>query len=112
MTYTARVTLTAPMELVDVCAKIGKAFDPDVGGEKSFYEIDGHLETQFPAIPEFAASLPYLIESPTLLHQSCLKDYAARWPELEPPTLAECEQFCNQVTLEVDDGLSDRASGV
>ena len=109
MSYTAKVKLTAPLTLADVCAKIGKAFDPDTGGEKSFYEIDGRLETQFPAVPEFAASLPYLMASPELLHQSCALDYATRWPELESPTLEDCEAFCNQTTLEVDDGtaLSD-----
>ena len=109
MTYSAKVKLTAPLALTDVCAKIGKAFDPDVGGEKSFYEVDGHIETQFPAVPSFAASLPYLMASPELLHQSCQLDYATRWPELEAPTLVDCAAFCNQVTLEIDDGtaLSD-----
>lgn len=113
MSYTVKVRLTAPLALEDVCAKVGKAFDPDVGGEKSFFKVwpQGHteetplaplhLETQFYATPDFAAALPHLIASASLLHQSCVLDFETRWPDWTPPTLKECEAFCKQATLEV-----------
>ncbi|WP_198314533.1 hypothetical protein [Chitinibacter sp. GC72] len=116
MSYTASIKLTAPTSLTEICAKIGKAFDPDTGGEYSFYAVYpvGHsgdtplpavqIQTQFYAVPEFAASLPYLLADPELLHASCELDYSRRWPELTAPTLTECQAFCAQTNLEVDDG--------
>jgi hypothetical protein len=111
--YTTRISMTAHLSLEATCAKIGKAFDPDVGGERTFYKVypPEHtldtplpatgLATQFYALPEFAASLPYLMASPELLHQSCLLDYETRWPELEPPTFEECVAFTRVATLDI-----------
>ncbi len=112
--YSNKVKIAAPLSLADVCARIGKAMDPDVGGERSFYRVypEGHseetpqpplrLETQFYATQGFAESLTALLTNPVALHQVCLSDYAARWSSLTPPTLAECQQFCSQTTLEID----------
>lgn len=38
-------------------------------------------------------------ELQALLDAVVSADYAARWPELVPPTLAECEAFCSAVTV-------------
>lgn len=35
-----------------------------------------------------------LIDTPPALHAAVSADYAARWPDLTPPTLAECHAFC------------------
>lgn len=113
--YTVHVKMTAPVSMSEICAKIGRAFDPDTGGDKSFFNVypAGHsqenplapisIATDFWAIPEFAAGLPYLMTDPELLRSSCELDYSTRWQELDAPTLAECEQFCEQVVLKIDE---------
>jgi hypothetical protein len=101
MSYTAKVKLISNKTLVDICAKIGKAFDPDTGGDKSFYEVEDHLETEFYAIPLFADQLQLLIINPEALYQYCIDDYDKRWADLIPPTLEECTDFVEKTTLTI-----------
>lgn len=115
MIFTTRIDMTAPLELEVVCAKIGKAFDYDSGGDKTFYKVypSGHTEdkplpathlaTGFWAIPTFAESLPYFMDDPELLLQSCNRDYSNRWPDEEPLTLQECKEFTEKAQLTIQE---------
>lgn len=93
MSYTEWLTITVPVSVASEAAAIGKAFDPDVGGEFSFTEIDGQLVCSTPCTAAFKAQALALMGDANALHQACLADYASRWPDLTPPTLADCEAF-------------------
>lgn len=106
-----KVIIQCPTNLAGVAAKIGKAFDPDVGGEKSFYAVYPsdhseeapkpalYLETGFYSTVEFSALIEFLLSNPVELHNYCVNDYASRWPELTPPTQVECQSFCDSAAL-------------
>lgn len=106
-----KIIIQCPTDLADVAAKIGKAFDPDIGGEKSFYAVYPsdhseespkpalYLETGFYATQEFSNLMRALLASPSNLFDYCKSDYAARWPSLTPPTLDECEKFSIGATM-------------
>lgn len=83
-----------------VAPAIAQAFDPLSDGGKSFdtlraTDASGNTwaVTHSPATAEIAAGILYLQSIPGLLHQSVMRDYAARWPDQEPPTLEACEAF-------------------
>lgn len=48
---------------------------------------------------KFSAQVPYLLANPAALHAAVSADYARRWPDLIPPTLADCEAFCAGASL-------------
>lgn len=109
--YTERLTITVPASLADIAEKIGRAMDPDTGGERSFSRtVTGYngedpiygdtLVCSTPCVPEFKAQAQLMLADPAMLHYAVSADYAARWPDHEPPTLAECEQFIAALTLE------------
>lgn len=101
MLYDAQITLTIPESLREIANRIGKAFDPDTGGDHTFdgEAVDGLISVTIPCVREFADAMPFFAMSPEALHESVLRDYALRWPELVPPTVAECQAFCNAVSL-------------
>lgn len=39
------------------------------------------------------------MSNPPALHAAVSADYTARWPDLTPPTLAECQAFCAGAVL-------------
>jgi len=82
--------------MTDIAAAIGRALDPDQGGDKSFVLSEDALtiSTSTPCTEEFAQQAGYMLTHPEALHQAVSADYAARWSDLVQPTLAECEQFC------------------
>lgn len=107
------LTLSYSPELADIAARIGKAMDPDVGGDRSFcrpvtgYEADGEtpiygdtLTCRTGCTAEFKAQALAMLGNAAMLHHVVQTDYTARWPELTTPTLAECETFLNQLTAE------------
>ena len=97
MSYTARLTITIPANLIDVGRAISRALDPDVGGADSWVPTADGYVADTPCTEAFRDQAQAMLENPALLHQSVSADYAARWPELTPPTLAECEAFCAAV---------------
>lgn len=99
MSYDNWLTISVPVSQAASAAKIGKAFDPDVGGEFSFTEMDGQLVCSTPCTSAFKDQAFVLMADPAALHQACLADYASRWPDLTPPTLAECEAFLQVATI-------------
>jgi hypothetical protein len=99
------ISITLPAELADIAAKIGRALDPDVGGDKSFgLSADGlTIHTTAPCSDEFYAQAMYMIDHPEALHAACAADYAKRWQGFEAPTLEECKLFCAGVIRPVND---------
>ena len=114
MSYNYTVRIEVPASQAVVAAKIGAALDPDSGGAASWNRtIIGYTEgetpepifgdTIFVSTPcrqEFAEQVSLLIANPAMLHAVVAQDYAARWPDEVPPTLAECESFCASVIPE------------
>ena len=99
--YTTSLSISLPAELADIAAAIGRALDPDVGGADSFTLSDDALtiSTSTPCTSAFAQQAAYMLANPQALHAAVSADYAARWADLVPPTLAECEQFCSGVIV-------------
>ena len=97
--YNHTLTLRLPVELADIAAKIGKALDPDSGGEKSFVPSEDGLtiSTSTPCTEAFAAQAQAMLTDPAMLHYAVAQDYATRWPDLTAPTLAECTLFLQSV---------------
>lgn len=58
------------------------------------------LQCCAPCTAEFKAQAQAMLSDPALLHYAVTADYAARWPDHTPPTLAECEAFVTALTLE------------
>lgn len=92
--YTEQFNLTLFDTVKDIAAKVGKGFDPDVGGEYSFIDNgDGTISTSTPCTPEFKIQGELLMTDANMLYQAMQGAYAERWSDLSPPTLVECEQF-------------------
>lgn len=94
MSYTARLTITIPAALLEVGRAISRALDPDVGGADSWMPTDAGYMADTPCTAEFHAQAIAMLADPSLLHQAVLADYAARWPDMVPPTLEQCGAFC------------------
>ena len=115
MSYSETLTITLPAELADIAAAIGRALDPDQGGDKSFsrditgYSGEGFDRTPIygetiscttPCEPHFLAQAEYMMLHPEALFAAVSADYATRWPDLVAPTLADCEAFCAAIVYE------------
>lgn len=99
MSYSETLVIRVPLNQAATAAAIGRAFDPDLGGERSFTEISGELVCSTPCTPEFKAQAIALLGDAAALQAACAADYAQRWAGLTPPTLAECEGFLSDVTM-------------
>jgi hypothetical protein len=97
--YNEIISITLPADLAEIASKIGAAMDSDVGGHDSFsLSADGlTISTTALCTASYKAQADYLLEHPADLFAFVSQDYATRWPDLVPPTLAECEQFCGGV---------------
>ena len=97
--YDSTFAITLPAALAEIAAKIGRAMDADVGGADSFQlSADGlTISTSTPCTSGFAEQAQYMLSHPEALFQAVAADYAARWADMTPPTLAECEAFCTGV---------------
>lgn len=109
MRYSHRLTITIPAALYEVACAIARSLDPDTGGADSF---GGRLQGDPPAVPDaystatpctaqFAQQAQVMAANPSLLHAVVSADYSARWPDLTPPTLADCQAFCAGALLAV-----------
>ena len=106
MSYNAQVTTKIPAPLYRIACAIAKALDTDSAGERNYGpetlpdgSIPEFYTSTVPCTQEFADNVPVLLGSPAALHAVVSTDYAARWPDLECPTLADCEAFCAGVEL-------------
>lgn len=102
MSYTAKLRIEVPAALYDTACALARALDPDVAGHLSYGPreqgdppaIPETYSTETPCTPAFAAQATAMLSNPAMLHAVVSADYAARWADLTPPTLAECEAFC------------------
>ena len=101
MSYTEVLTLRVPVTLETVAANIGRALDPDVGGDKSFtLDIESNeLVCTTPCTPSFKEQVNLMLEHPNMLYAVVKQDYDNRWPDMVPPTLEECTQFLSAVVV-------------
>lgn len=111
MNTTICITIPSAAEMYKIGYAISLALNPDLGYVSNFgseFRLDdgGNLirpdvytTFDFPCSSDFAAKARYLISHPAALHAAMSADYAARWPDLTPPTLAECEAFCAGASL-------------
>lgn len=99
--YTETLSIKLPSSLLEIASRISRALDPDVGGADSFtLSSDGlTISTSTPCTSAFAQQAAYMLTHPEALFSAVSADYAARWADLVPPTLAECEQFCAGVIV-------------
>lgn len=99
-TYTTTLLIAIPIDLLPVASKMGQAFDPDVGGSKSFdtlratHDSGIYAVSYSPATETFTQQAMWFKNNPSDLFTAVAADYATRWPDLTPPTLAECLEFC------------------
>jgi hypothetical protein len=105
MSYTARMTVTIPPELLEIGRRITRALDVDLGGYDSWTPIhDTPSDPESPIVSyvadtpcteEFKAQAEAMLADPAILHAAVEMDYEARWPDLVPPTAEECQAFCD-----------------
>lgn len=110
MSYSATFESRVPAHLYRIACAIAKALDTDQHGERNYGPetrqdeagidyIPAFYASTVPCTPEFADQALVLIAQPAMLHATVAKAYADRWPDLVPPTLADCEAFCAGVVV-------------
>lgn len=118
--YTSSIFVAIPESMLPIGAPIARAFDPDTGGDKSFEGVratkDGvtYAICYTPAVPATVAGLAYFQATPGALHGFVMQDYEARWGELTPPTVEECEEFRTNIVLQTGMSFAEalEASGM
>lgn len=80
-------------------SNFGPEFRPDADG--TLVRPDVYTTYDFPCSETFAATAQALAADANLMHAAVTADYAQRWPDRTPPTLAECKAFCAAVTVVV-----------
>lgn len=102
--YTHRLKVTVSADIYDIACAIARALDVDTGGSESFgprnpKDPEGnvltptHYDCETPCTEEFHAQAHAMLHDAALLYAVVTADYAARWPDLTAPTLAECQSF-------------------
>ena len=104
--YDNSITIIVPSSHVSIAKQVSRALDPDVGGYEAFDQKDEQgnlLLTQTyttPCTSEFASTVQYVLaQGGAYLAALVAADYSARWPELTPPSVAECEEFVSVVQI-------------
>ncbi len=105
--YDHRLNITIPPDLLLIGKSISRALDNDVGGYDSWTPVlDGETITAYvadtPGTAGFYEQALAMLSAPEMLHYAVTQDYAARWGDLVPPTLEECQAFCAAVVLPVE----------
>lgn len=98
-----RITLTVPAEVLTTAKLASQAMDPDVGGYAAFEAPDeaGLYSYTVNVSDEYLAAFEVFRAYPAMLQQTIALDFEHRFPDATPPTLAECEAFCNALQIEV-----------
>jgi hypothetical protein len=102
--YDHTLTLRIPASLYDTACAIARSLDPDTGGAQSFGPRNPLDANGTPTTPseystttsctgEFYAQAHAMMLDASLLYSVVSADYAVRWHDLTPPTLAECQAF-------------------
>lgn len=99
-----RIALTVPAEVLQTAKLASQAMDPDVGGYAAFEapdETTGLYSYTVNVSDEYLAAFEVFKDYPDMLRQTIALDFEHRFPDAAPPTLAECEAFCNALVIEV-----------
>jgi len=111
MIYDAYVTIALPAPLTETAKQLSRSFDPDQGGylafERTATDASGTVYAVYgtPCTSTFAAQIAYLQATPAALLTAVEADYAERWPDMTPPTLADCEAFCAGIMVSYAYGM-------
>lgn len=105
--YTHTLVISIPPSLYPAACAIARSLDPDQGGAASFGPplqgdppaVPATYSTSAPCSAAFAAQALAMAANPALLHAAVAADYATRWPDLTPPTLADCTVFCANASV-------------
>lgn len=98
-----RITLTVPAEVLTTAKLASQAMDPDVGGALAFDQQNeaGLYSYTVNVSDEYLQAFEVFRAYPAMLQQTIALDFEHRFPGAEPPTLAECEAFCNSLQIDV-----------
>ena len=113
------ITLTLPVEFKELGNRISRSLEPDSGGYHVFdilsdatRDEDGNILTPativqsvMPCCERYIGNLMQHKDDATLLHEFVEADYASRWPDHECPTLNDCAEFLNALTIEGAEGV-------
>jgi hypothetical protein len=113
------ITLTLPAEFKELGNRISRSLESDSGGYHVFdilndavRDEDGNILTPativqsvMPCCERYIGNLMQYKDDATLLHEFVSADYASRWPEHEAPTLNDCAEFLNALTIEGADDV-------
>lgn len=105
--WTHRAVIAVPVSERTLANSIARAFDPDTGGGASFDAVycgdpATHVVCDTPLTTATAGLFHTLQSDAGALYGMCQADYASRWPELPPPTLADCQRFLAHATMTVE----------
>lgn len=110
MSWDRVVVCITPYPLSATAALVSQMLDSDTGGAESF----GILASGTGELPathciahtrcdnDLAEVIPWLLDDPAALLASIERDFAIRFLDAAPPTLAEVQVFCEQSMLFVD----------
>lgn len=106
--WTHRAIIAVPLALVPVASQIARAMDPDTGGAESFSSTRAgnpatHAICDTPLTAGTAQVWPVLMSSPEVLHAACSDAYAARWSDLQAPSLEDCQVFLSDAQIVVEE---------
>jgi len=112
MIYNHNVSLIVPIAHLQTAKAVSRALDPDIGGANAFQMMlssDGsepvtHAAYYTPCSESF---LGFLQLPPDQIHGMVAQDYAARWSDLEPPTLDEITRFLTELIVGIDQHIFD-----
>ena len=95
------ITIKVPVELKELANRISRSLEPDTGGYHVFDTVfeDTHAVAEIPTCERYVSNFLALYLHPAQLYTFVKEDYLNRWPDLTPPTMSECEDFCASCTI-------------
>jgi hypothetical protein len=105
--------MIVPAALLDIANAIGRALDPDAGGDQTFSiplpspANPTHYGASTAAAESFVQTIQAVMAGQIALVDAVAADYAQRWPEITPPSAEQCTAFINQATIRIDVDWND-----
>lgn len=96
-----RIKLTVPADVLRTAKLASQAMDPDVGGFNAFeiQEEDGRYSYTVDVSDEYLQAFEVFRAFPDMLRQTIALDFERRFPSTSPPSLSECEAFCDALNI-------------
>lgn len=104
------MVIATPLALEGIANAIGRALDPDVGGDRSFAGVlcaespppATHVVCDVLLTGGFAQQCQHMLAHAGMLHAACGADYAARWAALAAPSPQDCAAFLTQSLITIE----------